>query len=548
MKDTRLVIPLQPKQKQLWDGWELGRATRNGFGGARGGGKSGAGRRLMLLRRFKYANTTGLILRRTYPELYKSHIIKLFEEYPELRSFWREQTKELILPNGSRLFFGSAEHATDISAFYSAEFADIMIDEAQEFSQNEMESLGGSNRSTSNSEITPAMLFTFMPGVSESGLPPIGLDYLTRVFVDGNRRGEELEHKWNWVHAFAWDNIEWARKALGWTKEGNKWALQPGGITEKEFYSWSHEKRREYFIAKTEFGAVLKGLTSKALRDAWLEGKFGAFEGKYFDTFDYDAHTVEHASIDIQPWYRFWLSGDWGDYHPACIHLHMEDAKGNVTTLGEVWGRHIGEEALGRKAAQMCYDLLPCDDEGNLRVSIESFQFSWDAFGKLNKETQRPITEMVADGLPDIFPYPIPSDSSAGSRISSARHMKRMLGSAEKPEEIKWKISRKCTKLIECLPLMMRDMENNPEDVLKQDWSENFVGDDPYDCARYGLQYMLSPAKKPLELRVQERLAVEVKQPTESLIHYHRILHEEKQKRPRSVAIRRHWRFAGANR
>lgn len=536
MKDTLIKIPLQPKQKKLWDGWEIDRATRNGFGGARGGGKSGAGRRLMLLRRFKYANTTGLILRRTYPELYKSHIIKLFEEYPELRGFWREQTKELILPNGSRLFFGSAEHAKDIGAFYSAEFADIMIDEAQEFSQHEMESLGGSNRSTSNSEITPAMLFTFMPGVGESGLPPIGLDYLTRVFVDGNRRGEELEHKWNWVHAFAWDNIEWARKALGWTKEGNKWAMQSGGITEKEFYSWSHEKRREYFISNTEFGAVLKGLTSKALRDAWLEGKFGAFEGKYFDTFDRELHTVEHASIDIKSWYRFWLSGDWGDYHPACIHLHMEDAQGNVTTLGEVWGRHIGEEALGVRAGKLCDELLPEN------AVVEGFAFSWDAFGKLNKETQRPITEMVADGLPDFIPYPIPTDSSPGSRISGWRHMQRMINNG------KWKISRACTKLIECIPLMVRDMERNTEDVLKQDWSENFIGDDTADCARYGLQYMLAAARKPLELRVQERLAVEVKQPTESLIHYHRILAEEKRKGPRPMAIRRHWRFSGAAR
>src|SRR5579885_3524116 len=107
------------------------------FRGARGGAKSGGGRRCMLLRRMQYPKTTGLILRRTYPELYKSHIVKLFEEYPFIRAWYNEQRKEIAFPNGSYLFFGSAEHEKDMSAYYSSEFADIMVDEAQEFSQYE---------------------------------------------------------------------------------------------------------------------------------------------------------------------------------------------------------------------------------------------------------------------------------------------------------------------------------------------------------------------------------------------------------------------------
>src|SRR6266581_4361111 len=66
-----------------------------------------------------------------------SHIVKLFEEYPVSREWWNEQRKELAFPNGSLLFFGSAEHEKDMANFYSAEFADIMVDEAQEFSQEE---------------------------------------------------------------------------------------------------------------------------------------------------------------------------------------------------------------------------------------------------------------------------------------------------------------------------------------------------------------------------------------------------------------------------
>jgi len=444
----------------------------------------------MLLRRFQYPNTPGLIIRRTFPELYRSHIVKLFEEYPGLRSLWREQSKELIFPNGSRLFFGSAEHAGDMSAFYSTEFADIMVDEAQEFSQSELEGLTGSNRCTSNSEITPAMLFTFMPGISETGLPPKGLGYLKRVLVDGDLRGEEKRNKWGFVPVFAWDNIEWLRKELGWIKdETNEWRMGPDAVSEQEFYSWSHEVRRQFFIDRAEFGATLSSLTNKSLRDAWLEGKWDKFQGQYFLNFDYDVHTCEPQDIKLRSWTRYWVSGDWGGYHPACFHLHAEDDRGCVATIAELWEVQTPEFELGRKIGAMCAG-----------KKIEAFPFSWDAFGKLNKTVQRPITELIAEGLPDHFPYPNPADSSPGSRISGWRYMSHMLDTK------KWIISRDCPKLIECIPSLMRDMERNTEDVLKVDFSENTLGDDPADSARYGLQYMVQAPSRPLDVRIQDRI------------------------------------------
>src|SRR5262249_35676634 len=110
---------LQPKQTELLDLLNSSEYTRIGFGGARGGAKSGGGRRVMIERRVRYPRTTGLILRRTFPELYKSHIIKLFEEFPMLAQFYNGSNKEIAFPNGSRLFFGSAEHEKDMSSFYS---------------------------------------------------------------------------------------------------------------------------------------------------------------------------------------------------------------------------------------------------------------------------------------------------------------------------------------------------------------------------------------------------------------------------------------------
>jgi hypothetical protein len=446
----------------------------------------------MLLRRLKYPNTTGLILRRTYPELYKSHIFKLFDEYPIVRQWWNESRKEILIPgNNSRLFFGSAEHEKDMANFYSAEFADIMPDEAQEFSQDELEKLSASNRCTTNSDIVPKMVYTFMPGLSESGLPPKGLNYLKRVFPDNDTRGEENKRKWKFVQAFSWDNIEWAKKELA-----------RDGVSEDEFYSWNDAKRRDYFIERTEYGASLAALTNTYLRDAWLYGKWGVFQGQYFQNFQYDRDTVPPETIRMERWHRKWLSGDWGDYHPACFHWHAEDEQGIVTTYREFWCKGIGEEAMGQELGRL-----------NAGDNLSAFFFSWDAFGKLNKYTKKSIVRMIGEAMPSSMPQPTPADASPGSRISGWRLMSQMIDAGM------WKISRDCTKLIECLPTLVRDMQKNPEDVLKVDHSDSYIGDDPADSARYGLQNMLTPSQEPWEVTLTKALDAQPDYTKKHMLH-----------------------------
>ncbi|HEY6339331.1 MAG TPA: phage terminase large subunit [Candidatus Sulfotelmatobacter sp.] len=486
-----LDIGLQPRQIELWQLWDESEYTRIGFGGARGGTKSGGARRCMLLRRLKYARTNGLILRRSLKELEQSHILQLFEEFPALRPFYRDQKKMLSLPNGSHLIFGSAPSAKDMADFYSAEYADIVVDEAQEFSQAELESLSGSNRCTSNRKIVPKMTMGFMPGVSESGIPPRGLSYLKRVFVDHDLRGEEKNEKWAFLQAFGWDNIEWARAELDRDR-----------VSDDEFYSWPDERRMEYFVTRTHYGRKLAALSSKSLREAWLFGKWDTFEGQYFQNWNYKKHSAPAAEIHpkLQTWFEYWLSGDWGDDHPACYQLHCRDNRGHIFTLLELWGREIGEENTARELAKMCrFDNLGLPAGP---IPIQCFPFSWDAFGKLNKKTRRAITAMIGESLPENIPHPTPAESSPGSRISGWRLMDQLI------DGNKWTISREgCPRLIECLPTLVRDMERNSEDVLKVDYSENYIGDDAADSARYGLQYMVQAPAKPLDLRIEEALA-----------------------------------------
>src|SRR5271168_4007386 len=96
---NELKIALQPKQKLFLQAIEKTPITF--YGGAKGGGKSKGLQLIMLLRRFRYSNSTGAIFRRTYPELEGNHIRPLFQSFPSLREYWNESKKLLTLPNGS---------------------------------------------------------------------------------------------------------------------------------------------------------------------------------------------------------------------------------------------------------------------------------------------------------------------------------------------------------------------------------------------------------------------------------------------------------------
>ena len=466
----------------------------------------------MLLRRIKYANTTGLILRRSLKELEQSHILKLFEEYPGLREYYREQKKQLILPNGSSLFFGSAQNEKDIADFCSAEYADIMPDEAQEFTQSELEKVSGSNRCTSNAACMPKMIYTFMPSISESGMPPVGLSYLKRVFRDGALHGPEQNRKWAFIQAFGWDNIEWARQQL-----------DSDGLTEEDFYSWSDGDRRTYFLEHTDYGQTLQAITNQALRDAWLDGKWDVFQGQYFPNFSPEKHVLSSGDVkeQIKPWHLKWISGDWGYDHPTSIYWHAQDEKGRVITYRELWERGMNEVDLGREIGKL-----------SVGEKLRSFVMSADA-GNLSerssKEMPRSILQLITDALPKDFPRPFPNDTKPGTRVSGARLMSQLLDSGM------WHISEDCRHLIECLPSLVRNPKNT-EDVLKVDYPENQIGDDPYDAARYGLAYMLGTSRRPQSEIIAEQ-ARTIDDPVSRALFIHKQTYAQKDKTVKPVNI-----------
>lgn len=225
-------------------------------------------------------------------------------------------------------------------------------------------------------------------------------------------------------------------------------------------------------------------------------GDWDVYTGQYFPHFDAKLHVIPHdeAMARIQPWWTRSLSGDWGYDHPHSIHWHAKDERNCVITYRELWDRLIGESEVGRRITE-------AEAEDFKLSRLNGFTFSWDA-GKLSPRSQREqpksITQLVSDALGPRVPKPHPCDSSPGVRLIRARLMSQVLQART------WLISDRCPKLIESIPTMIRDPDKS-EEMLKVDWNEATIGDDPVDSAGMGLQWMIGTTEKPDAVRLEEQ-------------------------------------------
>src|SRR5258708_37643389 len=129
MFPEKVFVALQPRQLEFNDLFEHSSATWLGYGGSRGGAKSHGARAIMLKRRLQYQGTWGVIIRRTYDDLWEEHITKYFRDWPFLRERYSDKHREITLPGGGGIKFGYAQHEGEVEdQFQGKAFMDVMID------------------------------------------------------------------------------------------------------------------------------------------------------------------------------------------------------------------------------------------------------------------------------------------------------------------------------------------------------------------------------------------------------------------------------------
>lgn len=119
--------------------------------GGRGSGKSTTGRWDAHIRALSYPGFKYCILRRTYPELLKSHLIDLPKEMKAFGGDFNHTEKVARYPNGSRGFFSHCQNEQDVLNLLSAEFYLMFFDEISTFEWEMFTKLAASVRVPINS-------------------------------------------------------------------------------------------------------------------------------------------------------------------------------------------------------------------------------------------------------------------------------------------------------------------------------------------------------------------------------------------------------------
>lgn len=503
MAPVNIPLVFQPKQQKLFELMEHSPATWIGFGGARGGAKSGGGRRVMLYRRLRHARTVGMIFRRTYPDLLDNHIEPMWREFPDLQRLYNKGEKTLTLPNGSQVMFRYGENMAAIESFLGKEYQDIFVDQAEALTGEELVRLKTSCRWTGDGGDAKC---NFVLGYNPGGK---GSAFLKRVFHERRYLPGENAEDYAFIQAYGWDNIEWVRPWL--TREK---------LTHKNYYTeWDDEQRKQCFLERSDYGRSMLALP-EGLRAGWLYGDFDSFAGQYFENFDAGRHVVEPARMTWRPWFKRWIAIDWGFAHNA-VALWFTQAYLDENTEPVIWCyRELCRNRMGSAdLAAAVADLSRDEDidaiyvDSGAKSHTDSGDTPYDQMNRVFRERRLPQAGLANK-----------------DRVGGWTLMREMLGENEAAP--KFVISRACERLIATLPMMSRDRVR-VEDCEKFDANERGEGgDDAADACRYGLLSRLRANQKPVEQEMAERLAPVVDMTEKAMLH-----RRLKEKRGRAVRM-----------
>lgn len=420
-----LKIALQTKQRKFLE--TIDKTPVTFYGGAKGGGKSKGLQLIMLLRRFKYAGSTGAIFRRTFPELEGNHIRPLFQAFPDLREYWNEGKKLLSLPNGSTIQFCHCSNEADIDLYQGREFHDLAIDEAGQWTEAMFRKLLGSNRS-SRPGIKARTLLTGNPG-------GVGHGWLKRIFVERRLNERERASDYAFIQALVDDNA---------------------ALMEND----------------ADYVHRLDSEPNEALRRAYRFGDWNIFAGQFFQEISRDVHLVR--PFEVPPHWNRFGSYDFGYNHPAAFGWFANDEDGNTYLYRELVRAGMRVDQFAKELneypdTQQCYPIVAGHD-------------CWTQKSVLRDSAAPPT---VAE---EFQSHGILLKRAVIDRIQGAAHLRSYLALRGEAKRPRFFIFDTCPVTFDCLSRMIHDPDR-VEDVLKVDATEGdpLSGDDAYDMVRYGL-------------------------------------------------------------
>ena len=287
------------------------RARHTAYGGARGGGKSWAMRRKMVMLAMRYANLRLLLLRRSLQELRENHILPLQTELNGYATFKKDE-RAFVFPNGSRLTLGYCDSDGDVLQYQGAEYDVIGFEEATHFKEEWIVFICTALRTTKK-DFSARVYYTCNPG-------GVGHAYIKRLFIDRRFEANERGEDYAFIPAVVYDN-------------------------------------RVLMEADPEYVRRLEALPAHKRR-AHLEGDWNVYEGQVFEEFRNDplhyadrlyTHVID-PFVPPDTW-RVYRSFDFGYAKPFSVGWWAKDHDGRLYRILEFYGCVKNEANVGVRMA-----------------------------------------------------------------------------------------------------------------------------------------------------------------------------------------------------
>lgn len=497
-----MVIDFLPKQTKLYNEILNGNASVIGFGGGRGASKSRGIDSIILDLLAKQKKYYICCIMRNSNQITTFHIDALERNFPEVKSYIKHTFPAHLTIGNSSCDFGYGDSVKDVEKnFRSGNFDLVFIDQAEQFTEDEVTEIRKACRSTSGKKAKLILSFNMRGG---------GISWLRKWFLKGEVNDP---NDYKFIKVNPWDNVYWCIEAL--TKEG---------FTMQDYYRWTDEQRKSYAATKGDYTKLLAN-DNEAIRKADWEGSWDTVEGTYFsEVWDLENTRITKSVADSlrKDWSTLWISQDWGRAHNCVTYWHskttLSPQEANFllgwnlskpVSLIVTYRELVANNLESPEYAQLVVNNTPKEERGK----IKSFYLSPDAFGVKDSLNTIAISQsevMRSNGMPNAFQADWERKNGwalMGKLLKAAKgrgYYRDVLQEGMTQANEIWLISNDCPNLLESIPMLMRDPKDI-EDVEKTDKSSAKLDQDCTDAARYGLKSMLAPRRKTKEDALKEQ-------------------------------------------
>jgi hypothetical protein len=403
------------------------------YGGAVGGGKTDFLLWHLHSLARRYRNFHGLLLRRTFPELRRTVVIRALERFDQEHCRWVSSENTWKFDNGSTIEFGYCESDRDVYQYQSAEYDVVAWDELTQFPTDVPYKYLFTRLRTSVAKRIAGLVPHVIAGTNPGG---VGGAWVKARFIDVAPAEMRVEH-----------------------------TDERGMRTSRVFVPAKLADNR--FIDEESYRAALSAV-DEDLRLALEEGSWDVVYGQYFSEWKRDLHVIK--PFVIPPWWTAMRGIDYGYSNPFAALCGAFDPDETCYLYRE----HYGTGLTPPLQAKQIIDGVRAGDPPTRLNIIDPSTFAKTGIG-------RPIAQQYNEAG-------LPVQRGLNARVAGWQRVREYLRPQIEVKDEFGRIEMKprlyifenCVNLIRTLPMLVRD-DKDPEDL----------DSDGEDHAADALRYML---------------------------------------------------------